>query len=91
MVKALYINFPNIDNQLDVLATEVPLLNKNNEVTSADALFLSETYPSGAITAIIFEDLYADDDYVLPLNEGGLVIENTQEIEAFFLWLGVHK
>ena len=91
MVKALYINFPNIDNQLEVLKTEVPLLNKNNEVTSADALFLSETYPSGEITAIIFEDFYEDDDYILPLNEWGLIVDNTQEIETFFLWLGVHK
>ncbi|MEP2280149.1 DUF3883 domain-containing protein [Maribacter sp.] len=91
MVKALYINFPNIDNKLEVLKTEVPLLNKNNEVTSANDLFLSETYPSGAITNIIFEDLYTNEDYILPINEWGIEVEREQEIETFFLWLGVYK
>ena len=91
MVKALYINFPNIDNQLEVLKTEVPLLNINNEIFSSDNLFLSETYPSGDTTRTIFEGIYEDEVYLLPINEWGIEVESAQEIETFFLWLGVNK
>jgi hypothetical protein len=91
MVTALYANFKNIENRQDKLRIKVPLINKAKIIDTAENLFLSKSYPSGAITELIYQGIYTENDYLNEINYWNLENEDPETIESFFIWLGVNK
>jgi hypothetical protein len=91
MVAALYINFKNIENRQDKLKVKVPLINSVNLIEYSENLFLSKSYPSGAITEIIYEGIFNGSDYLKEIRFWNLENEDRETVESFFLWVGVNK
>ncbi|MES2514712.1 MAG: hypothetical protein V4580_11235, partial [Bacteroidota bacterium] len=91
MVAALYGNFKNLENKQDKLPNSVPLISGSNELCNADDLYLSETYPSGELTQIIYEDLLKENEYLARVDFWEMENADINSIESFFLWLGVNK
>jgi hypothetical protein len=91
MVSALYANFRNIDNRQDKLKNSVPLISKDENICSAEDLYLSKTYPSGKLTELIYDGMLKAKDYLAPVDYWLLSNSDPDSIESFFLWLGVNK
>lgn len=91
MVSALFANFKNIENRQDRVKISLLLISKSNEICNSEDLFLSQTYPSGALTEIIYEGLLTPVDYLADIDSWGLIEEEADTVESFFLWLGVNK
>lgn len=91
MVASLFANFKNIENRQEKLKINLPLITKSNSISDAENLFLSSSYPSGALTEIIYEDLFKKEDYLIEVDFWNLENEDLDTIESFFLWLGVNK
>ncbi len=91
MVTALFANFKNIENRQDKVKITLPLISKSNEICNSEDLFISQTYPSGALTEIIYEGLFNPEDYLADIEFWGLIEEEAGTVESFFLWLGVNK
>jgi hypothetical protein len=91
MVAALYANFKNIENRQEKLKITVLLISKANNICAAEDLYLSESYPSGKLTEVIFEGMLKANDYLSPIDFWLLNDSNSDSIESFFLWLGVNK
>ncbi|KSA14197.1 sacsin N-terminal ATP-binding-like domain-containing protein [Maribacter dokdonensis] len=91
MVGALFQNFKHLNNQLDTLKLEVSLISKSGQVVPANTLFLGESYPDGELVEWLYKDLYTNGNYLKTIPYWNLQEENKDEIERFFLWLGVNK
>lgn len=91
MVAALYANFKNIDNRQEKLKISVPLASKARKISDAELLYLSETYPSGNLTEIIYYGFLKPSDYLAVIDFWGFNNEESALVESFFLWLGVNQ
>lgn len=94
MNKCLYSNYKKTDDDAIKLAipANVPTITKGKKVKSTDGVSLSKDYPTGKKTALIFEEVYNDDDYVnSPLELGIKQFEDIVDVENFLTWLGVNK
>ncbi|WP_148257268.1 protein NO VEIN domain-containing protein [Treponema primitia] len=91
MVAALYSNFKNIENRQEKVKIAVPLISKENTICNSENLYLSESYPSGRLTEIIFKDIFQAKEYLLPINLWKINDDDHNFIESFFLWLGVNR
>ena len=91
MVAALYANFKNIDNRQEKLKITVPLVSKARKIADAELLYLSEAYPSGKLTEIIYNGFFKPNDYLAAIDFWSFENEESALVECFFLWLGVNK
>ncbi|MCX2582709.1 sacsin N-terminal ATP-binding-like domain-containing protein [Pedobacter sp. MR22-3] len=91
MVSALYYNFRNIENRQERVRLKVPLMSRAGRIITASDLFLSGTYPSGRITEEIYSGEFSSDNYLQEIAYWNLNQENSDNVEDFFLWLGVNK
>lgn len=91
MVAALYANFKNIDNRQEKLKITVPLVSKARKIADAELLYLSEAYPSGKLTEIIYNGFFKPNDYLAAIDFWSFENEESALVESFFLWLGVNK
>jgi len=91
MVTALYANFKNIDNRQEKLKITVPLVSKAWEIADAESLYLSESYPSGQLTEIIYDGFLKPSDYLAAIDFWSFDNEESALVESFFLWLGVNQ
>lgn len=91
MLSSLFENFKHLKTQLNKLDLDISLINKRNEVVISSKLFLGKTYPDGETVEWLYEDIYTKNNFLLELEQWGLKNENPDEVERFFLWLGVNK
>jgi hypothetical protein len=89
MVKALYSMYNREQNRH--FETTIPLVTEKMKIIKSTDMFLSKTYPSGEITDFIYGNIL-DENYLVNINfwnfKNG---EDKQNIENFFLYLGVNK
>ena len=92
MLKSLLGNYMVIDDNTKIPEnTKVQLLSKDHLLVDAKNLYLSNDYPSGELTEILFEGIYLDGNYIASRNDLGLEDYDTEIIEDFLLWLGINK
>lgn len=94
MNQCLYSNFKKADDDAikSVLPVSVPTITKNKKVKFTEDVCLSEAYPTGKKTVVIFKGIYTNADYVSnPLNLGITDFTDINEVEQFLIWLGVNK
>ncbi|PQJ31104.1 hypothetical protein BST92_03815 [Nonlabens arenilitoris] len=91
MVASLFQNFKHLSNQLDKLNLEIKLINENSEIVTSSSLFMGATYPDGELVEWLYETIYSPEQYLMKRSFWGFQGENVDEIERFFLWLGVNK
>ncbi|WP_348825648.1 sacsin N-terminal ATP-binding-like domain-containing protein [Flavobacterium aestuarii] len=94
MNKCLYSNYRKTDDDAvkSVIPTSVPSITKSKKIKFTDEVSLSEYYPTGKKTTLIFEEVYNDDDYISsPLELGITQFEDIIDVENYLIWLGVNK
>ena len=91
MVQSLYENYILLDKTDIPSGTKVQLLSQNNTLLDASDLFLSNSYPSGALTQMLFEDIFSKDEFLADIDTYNLGDEPVDDVELFFLWLGVNQ
>ena len=91
MVKSLFSIYQVNPDRRNSINLDVPLLNKNLEVSYGKDLFLGEGYDTGNTTAIIFKDIFDDANYVLDNDYWELEDNGVSYLDNFFLWLGVNR
>lgn len=92
MVLSLYKNFKFIGEKTKIPEnTKIQILNKNQEIKNAKDLFLSKSYPSGGLTEFLFENIFEDSQFLIDKDFFDFQDEEMEEVERFFLWLGVNK
>ncbi len=91
MVQSLFENYILLDKTYIPSGTKVQLLNKNNTLSDASDLFLSSSYPSGELTQMLFEDIFSNDEFLADINTYNLENKPLDDVELFFLWLGVNQ
>lgn len=91
MVKSLFSIYQVNPDRRNSINLNVPLLNKDLEVSYAKDLFLGKGYDNGKATAIIFKDIYDDANYVLDNDYWELEDNGISYLDNFFLWLGVNR
>ena len=91
MVKSLFSIYQVNPDRRNSINLDVPLLNKNLEVSYGKDLFLGEGYDTGKTTAIIFKDIFDDANYVLDNDYWELEDNGVSYLDNFFLWLGVNR
>ena len=89
--QSLFTIFKVNPDRKGTLPFKIPTLNRELEIRDCDSLFLGTEYPSGKLTAFIFEGIYTENDYVAGNDFWDLKAESEEELEQFFLWLGVNK
>jgi len=90
MVRALYSIFSS-EKQKSTRTDEVPLIAHDGTVVSSGNLYLSESYPSGYIAREIYGSCLPESAYLAEIKQWKIDTEDIQEVENFFLWLGVNK
>jgi len=91
MVQSLYENYILLDKTDIPSGTKVQLLNQNNTLSDASDLFLSNDYPSGELTQMLFEYIFSNDEFLADITTYNLEDEPLDDVELFFLWLGVNQ
>jgi hypothetical protein len=94
MNKCLYANYKKTDNdsKKKTILVDVPTISKSSKIKSLKDVFLSEAYPIGKKTKLIFSGIYTTNDFVsTPLGLGISKEENIVDIESFLIWLGINK
>jgi hypothetical protein len=90
MIVSLYKNFKI--NEVSISTKTIPCLSQSNEIIDSNNLFLSKTYPSGGLTEKLFVDIFKTNQFVADINAFDFgKNEEKEQIEQFFLWLGVNK
>jgi hypothetical protein len=91
MILSLYSNYKNLNENI-TLSPKVQLLSHNNTIVNAKDLYLSKSYPSGELTEELFGDVFEKKQFLIDINFWEFQDnEDNQEIENFFLWLGVNR
>jgi len=91
MVMSLFENYSKLNKPNSLPEAKVQLLNKNGSLTDAKELYLSKYYPSGELTEFLFEGIFDNEDFIASMSSFGLQEYDQDNVEKFFLWLGVNK
>ena len=91
MVQSLYENYILLDKTKIPSDTKIQLLNESKLISDAKDLFLSKSYPSGELTELLFSDVFTSEEFLADVTIYGFHNEELEDIEEFFLWLGVNK
>ena len=91
MVQSLYKNYVQLDKFEIPTDLTLPLLSKNLSVVEAKNLYLSKSYPSGKLTEFLFDEIFTPDDFLAPISTYDLQEEEPEDLEEFFLRLGVNQ
>ncbi|AXG70815.1 hypothetical protein KORDIASMS9_03061 [Kordia sp. SMS9] len=92
MVYTLFSIFKGNTDRKGSLSFDIPLLNSTGEyIEKASDLLLGADYVLGKNTAILFENIFTDTDYVAGNDFWQLPIHGDEDLSTFFLWLGVHQ
>lgn len=91
MVLSLYDNYLKLDKTQIPTGTKIQLLDKLGNLSDAKDLYISSSYPSGNLTEFLFESIFTDNDYLANVSSFGFDQHNLENVEQFFLWLGVNK
>jgi len=91
MVRSLFDNFQHIKTELTSLDLDISLLNKNNEIVKSTSLFMGNNYPDGEMVEWLYKEIYTDANFLIQRDYWELTNANPDELERFFIWLGVNK
>lgn len=91
MVQSLYENFMLVEKTTIPIDTKIQLLNKNKTLTDAKNLYLSNSYPSGKMTEYLFKNILTNNDFLANTQIYKFQNEVIEDVEEFFLWLGVNQ
>lgn len=89
MIEILYKNFKI--KEIKIETKNIPCLSKDLHIVYSNNLFLSNSYPSGKLTEFLFADIFDKNQFLIEYSFFNLPSNELEEIESFFLWLGINK
>jgi len=92
-VRCLFNIFKKNPDRKGTLLDVTYLYNRKKELVPSNNLFIGKEYESGKITELLFDKIYAEEDYVIGNEFWELSNEDNSNLffENFFLWLGANK
>ncbi|MDN3605855.1 sacsin N-terminal ATP-binding-like domain-containing protein [Kaistella yonginensis] len=90
-IAAIYANYNQLkDKETDREINDLNVLTKTNAFKPISNLFLSETYPSGILTAKIFDGIYFNNVYIADVKIllGETDVYDIADFEEFLKWMG---
>ena len=94
MNNCLYFNYRKTDDDSKKapIQAKVPTIAKSKKIEVTEEVSLSNDYPTGIKTALIFENVFDKNNYLGSPKENGInEFDDIQEVENYFLWIGVNK
>ncbi|SFH09791.1 protein of unknown function [Algoriphagus hitonicola] len=93
MIQSLFhIRKNNLDEKTKLPENvKVDIINKNGALANIKLCYLSKDYPSGELTEDIFDNIYKRSEFIANRKKFKLQDEDPQEVEDFFIWMGVNK
>eukprot|EP01041_Mallomonas_annulata_P012870 gene12870-27141_t len=94
MNRCLFYNYKKRDGNIPVMneRINVPSITLNKKVKPISDLVLSSDYPTGRHTALIFENIYSEENYIADSETLGFTQNDDEyEIESYLLWLNVNR
>jgi hypothetical protein len=94
MNSCLYFNYKKIDDdsKKSPIQAKVPTISKSKKIKTTEEVSLSKDYPTGKKTTLIFEKIFDKNNYLGSPKENGIDgFYDIQEVENYFLWIGVNK
>jgi hypothetical protein len=94
MNSCLYFNYKKTDDDSKKIPIQakVPTISKNKKIKITEEISLSIHYPTGIKTELIFDNIFDNNNYLGSPKENGIdEFDDIQDVENFFLWLGVNK
>ncbi|MDO6720791.1 DUF3883 domain-containing protein [Psychrosphaera sp. 1_MG-2023] len=91
MVSSLYENYSKLSSPQQIPDSKIQLYNQSGTLVDARNMYLSDYYPSGELTEFLFKGIFAEDLFLSSPEHYGLMDKDPEELERFFLWLGVNK
>ena len=94
MNNCLYSNYKKTDDdsKKSPIQAKVPTIVKSKKIKTTEEVSLSNDYPTGIKTTLIFENIFDKNNYLGSPKENGIdEFDDIQDVENFFLWLGVNK
>ncbi|WP_218599210.1 sacsin N-terminal ATP-binding-like domain-containing protein [Polaribacter sp. NJDZ03] len=71
---------------------KIPCITKSGKIAFTEDMVLSEFYPTGEKTFLIFKDVYPDEKFIAKPSDSGLdENENIQELERYLKWIKVNN
>ena len=67
----------------------ITLVNRKGDLVSPDELYFSKTYENGVLTEKVYEHIISDEEYLI--DKEFWEIEDDEELEEFFILLGVSR
>jgi hypothetical protein len=94
MNNCLYFNYKKTDDdsKKSPIQAKVPTIVKSEKIKVTEEISLSNDYPTGIKTALVFENVFDKNNYLGSPKENGIdEFNDIQEVENYFLWIGVNK
>lgn len=91
MVQELFKTYQLLKNPQEQFSDSCLLITKSGEIKDSNALWLNNSFPSGALTEELYYGIFNASDYVADPESFGLMSTDSHLLERFFLWLGVNK
>ena len=91
LVESLFSIYQANPERRNSINLNIPLLNKNLDLRLAKDLYLGNDFNLGKPTAIIFKDIFTDNDYLVGNEFWQLENDGYEYLENFFGWLGVNR
>jgi len=72
-------------------SVKIPCVTKNKKVAFTENVVLSEFYPTGKKTSLIFDGVYSDSNFIAEPKDLGLdPLEDSYELERYLKWIKVN-
>lgn len=91
MVLSLYRMYENMSEPSSLEINEIPLLNLDSDVKFSSDLYLNDFFETGKKSNAIFKKIRSNDEILAYPTEFGLESEHSDDLERFFIWLGVNE
>lgn len=91
MLSALFHNFDPETSYTSIEIQNVPILDKNLNVTIASSVYFSDFYSQGQLCNDIFGEIHYNRIHIANSIDLGLNEVNQNHLEIFLNWLGVNK
>ena len=91
LIHFLFNLFEENTERKNKLAFDIPLLNRNNEITNSNQLVFGDDYAIVQHTELIFSNVYDENKYLASKEVFGLNELDNSDLVHFFSWLGVQN
>jgi len=91
MVQSLFAMYRTMSDPSEIRSEKIPLLNSEGNIKESRELYLCDSFETGRKALLLFNKIRSNDVLLARPFDYGLESESVEELEQFFIWLGVNK